>query len=116
LYALSQTFLGALGTWNFPFTRFSDLVVRSDLTGIGDVSVVAAVLGLDANLPDVKGEKFLSAVSVGRSVLGLDAKSPDVKGETPSSVPIDISSGCCHFGVTAAMQTLTLSCCMGESR
>ena len=76
--------LGSLGTWNFPLARFTDLGFRSDLTGIGDISVAASVLGLNANLKsfDVKGEKFSSAVSVGVSVLGLDAKSPDVKGET----------------------------------
>ena len=104
--ALSRTFLGSLGAWNFPFTLFTDLGFRSDesdLAGIGDVSVAASVLGLDAKSSDVKGEKFSSAVSVGVSVLGLDAKSPDVKGETSSSVLIDVSSGCYLFGVTTAM-------------
>ena len=48
LSALSCTSLGSLGTWNFPFTRFTDLGFRSDLTGIGDVSVGASVLGLYA--------------------------------------------------------------------
>ena len=53
---MSQTDLGSLGDWNFPFTFFTDLGVRSDLTGIGDVSVGASVLGLDAESSDVKDE------------------------------------------------------------
>ena len=86
LSALSCTSSGSLGTWNFPFARFTDLGFRSDLTGIGDVSV-------------------------GASVLGLDAESSDVKDETFPSVLIDVSLSWGLLGV--AIQTLA---CWGESK
>ena len=86
MYALSQTAFGSLGTWNFPFARFIDLGFRSDLTGIGDVSV-------------------------GASVLGLDTESSDVKDETIPSALIDVSLSCGLLGVV--IQTLA---CWGESK